>query len=978
MSEAGDRQLRLALGMRGGVSLAVWIGGACAEIDELRRVTLEDEPNAFWRERLTESGRYTSVVVDVLAGASAGGLNGVLFGLAIRNDFRMDDLFEVWRKVADIDRLRRDQSPWLSVLEGDQEFLEVLRDRLKELLERAPGAAEPPAPHQVIDLQLSATLVEPIERPRPSPSDETLRERRSAASFHFHYRPNTRHGRDDFVAPPSGTGPNLDRLALAARATASFPVAFEPAVVRSSRPHEVGESPPSGAGWFVDCRGNFSESHGPSEGRTDMMDPEDFIVCDGGVVDNIPLGKALDAVLRAPADRPTKRVLVYLHPTGPTGSARVALGHPGGPTGDQIARRGVQAVATGVLAAKIESESIGGDIEQIERHNRRVELARGIREQVLSSLTVAGGLTTPADRAVETAWQALPGYRAQRSSADASATARLLADPLGELGEDPFPLPTPPNTDDVWRSPTAQWAKEAREALDAVLTADMYERLKDRTPADVVLTGLGPLRRGCLHLIEYCHDLEDRGAVVSGETKKELYAALERVLDAERGAKISLAIAAGPESARVMPAGAPTGPLASAGDIGAWWSSAAERSIDASPVLAGTGDEPTVPDILAGSLAELRDARTPPPEPPEPPEQRESLLHAVLAGTQTDGTLLDPLLALGVLEILCFPEHLVGSAGSKVDFRRISAAVDTPLAADFERLRRATVELDPALQLDPDAAPDTLAPNVKLAGNELASFSAFLETRWRENDWLWGRLDAVPVLVDLLLAEAEDQTPEKIGARSSRFRELVEERQRQIIADHFAYLRSQGRCPCQQTEGDRCRCNGDDTQAMRAYRVGLETLTTPGSANLVESVDGLMAVAANVLHENLPGPARVVSGPVGRLGRWVVKRLATPRGWPGEDQAKRLGPVRGKSGGRGARSPRRAWAVASSRVANKAKPIVLWALCLGAGLVVAALAWGAAASKSTVLIGLGAGLVIGLSLSVALVFLVARKPPKVG
>jgi hypothetical protein len=30
-------ELRLALAMRGGVSLAVWIGGACAEIDALRR-----------------------------------------------------------------------------------------------------------------------------------------------------------------------------------------------------------------------------------------------------------------------------------------------------------------------------------------------------------------------------------------------------------------------------------------------------------------------------------------------------------------------------------------------------------------------------------------------------------------------------------------------------------------------------------------------------------------------------------------------------------------------------------------------------------------------------------------------------------------------------------------------------------------------------------------------------------------------------
>jgi hypothetical protein len=31
------RELRLALGMRGGVSLAIWIGGACSEIDRVRR-----------------------------------------------------------------------------------------------------------------------------------------------------------------------------------------------------------------------------------------------------------------------------------------------------------------------------------------------------------------------------------------------------------------------------------------------------------------------------------------------------------------------------------------------------------------------------------------------------------------------------------------------------------------------------------------------------------------------------------------------------------------------------------------------------------------------------------------------------------------------------------------------------------------------------------------------------------------------------
>ncbi|MEM9714599.1 MAG: hypothetical protein AAGA17_20420, partial [Actinomycetota bacterium] len=66
-------ELRLALALRGGVSLAVWIGGACAEIDQLCRASDE---GGLWSRALELSG-HDRVVVDVLAGASAGGLNGV-------------------------------------------------------------------------------------------------------------------------------------------------------------------------------------------------------------------------------------------------------------------------------------------------------------------------------------------------------------------------------------------------------------------------------------------------------------------------------------------------------------------------------------------------------------------------------------------------------------------------------------------------------------------------------------------------------------------------------------------------------------------------------------------------------------------------------------------------------------------------------------------------------------------------------------
>src|SRR3954452_16466648 len=93
-----NRTLRLALAMRGGVSLAVWIGGAVAEIDLFRRACRQaaasrsnlvaENENGRRRDRaekyveLLKTTKYDRVEVDILAGASAGGLNAVLFGLA--------------------------------------------------------------------------------------------------------------------------------------------------------------------------------------------------------------------------------------------------------------------------------------------------------------------------------------------------------------------------------------------------------------------------------------------------------------------------------------------------------------------------------------------------------------------------------------------------------------------------------------------------------------------------------------------------------------------------------------------------------------------------------------------------------------------------------------------------------------------------------------------------------------------------------
>jgi hypothetical protein len=87
---SGGRELRLALVLYGGVSLAVYMHGASKEIHRLVRTSaVADDDSSLspseecYRELLArkadDDGVGTRVVVDTVAGTSAGGINGVGF-----------------------------------------------------------------------------------------------------------------------------------------------------------------------------------------------------------------------------------------------------------------------------------------------------------------------------------------------------------------------------------------------------------------------------------------------------------------------------------------------------------------------------------------------------------------------------------------------------------------------------------------------------------------------------------------------------------------------------------------------------------------------------------------------------------------------------------------------------------------------------------------------------------------------------------
>jgi hypothetical protein len=96
-------EVRLATALNGGVSLAVWMGGCAVELDCARRAWLGPEEMAFdpgydpggagataLRRIYHGLGRACGrrLSIDVLSGASAGGVNGALLSAAMASGRR--------------------------------------------------------------------------------------------------------------------------------------------------------------------------------------------------------------------------------------------------------------------------------------------------------------------------------------------------------------------------------------------------------------------------------------------------------------------------------------------------------------------------------------------------------------------------------------------------------------------------------------------------------------------------------------------------------------------------------------------------------------------------------------------------------------------------------------------------------------------------------------------------------------------------
>lgn len=423
------QEIRFAVVMYGGVSLAVYMHGIAQELLRLVRATAPDPANPrqarradaelagselVYRKlgRLLARGRpipaepppliTTRFVVDVLTGTSAGGINAVYLAKALANDQAMADLERLWVDEGDIGRLINDAQavadlpvapadPPRAPLSGDRVYLKLL-DALDGMGDddapAAPGALSPNVDE--LDLFVTATDVRGW-RTSLAVADARPDERRFATAFQLRYRAidgdalggplilgSARErplalapSRNDFLAA------NNPFLAFVARATSAHQASLQPFrlsdVCRLLAAHPAYRREP----WVIagDPHPAWPRLYPPAyraaqAGAGTPFFQRDF--ADGGVLDSKPFSYVLDTIARRSRVRPVTRKLLFVDPAPERFTGADAEAPP------DYVENGLTALLT------IRGyETIREDLERLERYNRQAAELRAAETAAL-------------------------------------------------------------------------------------------------------------------------------------------------------------------------------------------------------------------------------------------------------------------------------------------------------------------------------------------------------------------------------------------------------------------------------------------------------------------------------------------------------------------------------------------------------------------------------------------------------------------
>ena len=356
-----QKELRIALVCYGGISLAVYMHGVTKELWHAVRASRalhagDDSgpgPNhtgveSVYRDLLQTIASTRDlklrVMLDIVAGASAGGMNGVFLAQAIATGQSLDPLTKLWLEKADIEvLLDPDAKPWSrfgkfwaqplvwlvlkrpgNVVSGTVApetraevrrkvsalirarwfappfsgigFSRLIADALDAMAAAPDGPPLLPDGHP-LDLLVTATDFNghPMELRLNSPPVVEETEHRLSIGF----RKLVAQGPDRALAP-------WPELVVAARATASFPGAFPPLALGEID----GLVAEREATW--PSRDGFIARIMPERHRRGTFD--DLALIDGAVLVNAPFAEAIAVLGDRPAQREVDRRFVYIDP----------------------------------------------------------------------------------------------------------------------------------------------------------------------------------------------------------------------------------------------------------------------------------------------------------------------------------------------------------------------------------------------------------------------------------------------------------------------------------------------------------------------------------------------------------------------------------------------------------------------------------------------------------------------------------------
>ncbi len=324
-------ELRLALVCYGGVSLAVYMHGVTKELHKLLRAArkFDERPTgnpfdggteAVYFDALTDiagTGPRLVVSIDIIGGTSAGGINGIALSKAIGRNASLEPLKKVWIDQGDIRELLRGTKIFglaaqvaativgklltlfgsSSPLRGEYMSKLLLKALTEMEKEQYPdGASLLPLIAPGLELYVPTTDLDGFEVLVPSGiggASNRDRDYRQVLVFH--------NVGDDLVQ--FGADYTAD-LAFAGRATSSFPGAFAP-VSQTSFKNEVGKQ-----------AGKDVRLHPETVFlcQNDAASADDVYFVDGGVLDNAPFDVVIDAITKRRAQTRVYRQLVYIEP----------------------------------------------------------------------------------------------------------------------------------------------------------------------------------------------------------------------------------------------------------------------------------------------------------------------------------------------------------------------------------------------------------------------------------------------------------------------------------------------------------------------------------------------------------------------------------------------------------------------------------------------------------------------------------------